>query len=256
MKAPSARPALDTAQSGELDPGRRSPVLLEAVGLSCGYGALPVIRELDLTVRSGEVVALIGANGAGKTTTLLALAGELGLTSGEVRIGGSRTTDPLHVRSRRGLAFVPDERSVIPSLSTMDNLRLGPGRVSHALDLFPELKPLLKRPAGLLSGGEQQILTLARALASSPKVLLADEISLGLAPLITARILRAVREAADRGVAVLIVEQHLRAALSVSDYGYVLRRGSVAIHGRASDLSARMSEIEDTYLATSQELLS
>ena len=151
--------------------------------------------------------------------------------------------------ARDGLRYVSEERSIIRGLTTLDNLRLGPGPVDDVLERFPELRPLVKRPAGLLSGGEQQILTLARALAGEPKVVLADELSLGLAPLVVERLMEALREAAAHGVGVLLVEQQVRAALAVADRGYVLRRGTVALGGSAADLREQIVEIEATYLA-------
>jgi branched-chain amino acid transport system ATP-binding protein len=223
--------------------------LLEARDLSAGYDGLAAVRNLDLTVGPGEVVALLGPNGAGKSTTMLALAGELKPLGGDVRIDGVVTTAPLHRRAKRGLAIVTEDRSVFMGLSTLANLQLGRGGPERAVELFPELGPLLHRRGGQLSGGEQQILTLARALASEPRVLLADELSLGLAPLVVQRLLRAVREAADRGVGVLLVEQHARQALAMADRAYVLRRGRVELTGQASDLLARLDEVEETYLS-------
>ncbi|MBI5087705.1 MAG: ATP-binding cassette domain-containing protein [Actinobacteria bacterium] len=222
--------------------------LLEAVGLSAGYGGVPVVHDLHLTVCPGEVVVLLGANGAGKSTTLRTLAGALPPVGGEVRWRGSPTKAPLHRRARRGIGLVTEERSVFMGLSAQANLRLGRGPVSRALELFPELEPLLKRRAGLMSGGEQQILTLARALAAEPAALLADELSLGLAPLIVRRLLIAVREAADRGVGVLLVEQHAAQALAIADRGYVFRRGQVVMSGTAAELRRDFDEIRSSYL--------
>jgi branched-chain amino acid transport system ATP-binding protein len=156
---------------------------------------------------------------------------------------------PLHQRSRRGLGFVTEEKSVIFSLSVLDNLRLGRGDVDEAFELFPELVPLRRRSAGTLSGGEQQILTFARALSRHPKVLLADELSLGLAPVIVARLTRALRAAAATGVGVLLVEQRVHTALACSDRAYVLAGGKVVLAGDSSDLIGRMDEIETSYLA-------
>jgi branched-chain amino acid transport system ATP-binding protein len=223
--------------------------LIAARRLSAGYGAIPVLTDLDLHVDAGEVVALMGSNGAGKTTTLMTLAGRLQPTAGTVEWLGTPVRTPLHRRARDGLRYVSEERSIIRGLTTLDNLRLGPGPVDDALERFPELRPLVKRPAGLLSGGEQQILTLARALAGDPKVVLADELSLGLAPLVVERLMEALREAASRGVGVLVVEQQVRAALAVADRGYVLRRGTVALDGSAAELREQIVEIEATYLA-------
>ncbi|ONH23606.1 ABC transporter ATP-binding protein [Pseudofrankia asymbiotica] len=229
-------------------PAQPAQPLLSASSMSAGYGGVPVVRDMDLEVRAGEVVALLGANGAGKTTTLLALAGVLPISGGEVAWLGRTSRAPLHLRARAGLGFVPESRAVIPSLTTMENLRLGRGDPEAALELLPELKPLLKRRAGLLSGGEQQILTLARVLAAQPRLLLADEMSLGLAPMIVQRLLSAVRDAANSGIGVLIVEQQVRNVLAVADRAYVLRRGKIELEGKAAELAGRLEEIEATYL--------
>ena len=164
---------------------------------------------------------------------------------------GKPTRAPLHRRARRGVGLVTEERSVFMGLTAEANLRLGRGSVPKALELFPELAPLLKRRAGLMSGGEQQILTLARALAGEPAALLADELSLGLAPLIVRRLLIAVREAADRGVGVLLVEQHAAQALAIADRGYVFRRGRVVMSGTAAELKHNFDDIRNSYLTGS-----
>jgi len=212
--------------------------VLRVSGLVAGYGDLAAVRGLDLQLHAGEVVALLGPNGAGKTTTLLTLAGELPKIAGEVRYMGHPFKGPLHQRVRRGLAFVPEERSVFMGLSVADNLKIG-GRTARVLDLFPELEPLLGRRAGLLSGGEQQMLTLGRALAMKPKVLLVDELSVGLAPLIVDRLFDAlVATARDDDTAVLLVEQQARRALRVADRWYLLSRGVLAATGDTSDSEA------------------
>lgn len=223
--------------------------LLECTGLSAGYGQVPVLNDVNLRVGAGEVVALVGANGAGKTTTLLALAGEVPVTAGQVRFDGEAWTGALHHRARQGLRLITEDRAVFMSLSVADNLRLAHRSFDEPLAIFPELRPLLRRRVGQLSGGEQQILTLARALAGHTRLLLADELSLGLAPIIVGRLLRAVRAAADRGMGVLLVEQQIRNALAVADRAYVLRRGRVALEGPAAELRGRIDEIEASYLA-------
>ncbi|MFF0011201.1 ABC transporter ATP-binding protein [Streptomyces sp. NPDC005374] len=225
-----------------------APPLIEARALSAGYGTQPVVRDLDLEVRPGEVVALLGPNGAGKTTTLRALSGDLAPMGGEVRWLGDAGRAPLHRRARQGLAYV-GERAVFTRLDTADNLRVGRVPTRLALDLFPELEKRLNTGAGMLSGGEQQMLSLARALGRAPKLLLADELSLGLAPLVVDRLLRAVREAADRGLGALLVEQHVRKVLDIADRVYVLHRGRITMTGTPAELRGDLAAIESSYLA-------
>jgi branched-chain amino acid transport system ATP-binding protein len=228
-----------------------SECLIEARGLSAGYGKMAVVRDVDLRVDAGEVVALIGANGAGKTTTLLTLAGELAPLEGEVRLFGAATRSPMHVRCRSGVSYVTEERSVIMEMSVADNLKLAKVAPDVAFGFFPALEAIMDRRAGLCSGGEQQMLSLARALGRSPKVLLADELSLGLAPLIVARLLQAVRDAADQqGVGVLLVEQHVRQALKVADRVHVMERGRIVLSGTTDEVIGQLDRIEDAYLAS------
>ena len=222
--------------------------VLESRGLCVGYGDLPVVRGVDLRVCPGEVVVLLGANGVGKTTMLKCLAGVLAPSDGEVRLHGQPTRQPLFKRARRGLGFVSDERSVIMSLSVADNLRLGSVAQGPVFAMFPTLRERVRTKAGHLSGGEQQMLTLGRLLAREPGILLADEISLGLAPKIVRQLLAAVRDAADRGMAALIVEQHVRQALEFADRVYVMQRGQVVLAATADECAGRLEEIERTYL--------
>jgi branched-chain amino acid transport system ATP-binding protein len=226
--------------------------LIEARGLSAGYGKMAVVRDVDLHVGAGEIVALIGPNGAGKTTTLLTLAGELAPLNGDVHFLGEPTRSPMHARCRSGLGYVTEERSVIMNMSVADNLKLAAVPPAVAVDHFPALESIMGRRAGLCSGGEQQMLSLARALGREPKVLLADELSLGLAPIIVTNLLAAVRAAADaRGVGVLLVEQHVRQALKIADRVYVMERGRIALSGTSADLVGQLDKIEAAYLAGS-----
>jgi branched-chain amino acid transport system ATP-binding protein len=235
MRGQAFRPGDE--QQGEPSEPDRVPVL-EARGLYAGYGHLAVVRDLNLAVYAGEIVALLGPNGAGKTTTLLTLGGALPAVRGEVLVDGTASAAPLYQRVRNGMGFIPEERSIISKLTVRENLRLGRGTVDDAVGLFPQLRPLLRRRAGLLSGGEQQMMTLARCLAARPKLMLVDELSLGLAPIVVESLLDALHEAATRtGAAVLMVEQQVQRALSVASRWYLLRQGSLAGTGDA-DASA------------------
>jgi branched-chain amino acid transport system ATP-binding protein len=226
--------------------------VLAARDITAGYGTQPVIHDVTLHVDPGEVVALLGANGAGKTTTLLTLAGELPAMGGEVLLHGVPTRASLHRRAHAGMAYVTEEKSVFMGLTTRQNLKVAGVDLGRALELFPELEKRIDVKGGQLSGGEQQMLSVARALCREPRVLMADELSLGLAPLIVKRLLEAVRSAADdHGTGVLLVEQHVQQALRHADRAYVLRRGSVALGGSAAELRGRIHEIEANYLAGS-----
>ena len=221
---------------------------IEAVRLSAGYGQVAVVRELDLAVAPGEIVALLGRNGAGKTTTLLTLAGRLRATSGEVQFAGRPERSRLDSRARRGIGLMTDDRAVFFGLSVRENLILWRWPEKLALAAFPELEPLLDQPAGLLSGGQQQILALARLIAARPQVLLIDEMSLGLAPVVVTRLMRALRSVADDGAAVLLVEQHAHVVLDVADRACVLVNGRAELTATVAELRANPSWLARAYL--------
>ncbi len=238
-----------------VEANRMQSNLIEARGLTCGYGRLPVVRGLDLSVAAGEVVCLLGANGSGKTTSLLTIAGALPKLGGTVHVAGREVTRARpHEVARRGVSIVPEGRGLFYKLTVAENLRLRRHRqsqveVGEILAYFPVLTKLLSRRAGLLSGGEQQMLALAGALIADPKVIMLDEMSLGLAPIIVEQLLPTVRGIADkRGMGVLLVEQHVMAALKIADRGLVLAHGNVVAQGTASELRRDAELLEASYL--------
>lgn len=228
--------------------------LIELRGFCCGYNRVPVVHDVDLVVRPGEVVALLGPNGVGKTTTLLGISGLLPKLGGTVQVKGLDVDSKRPYRvARRGVSHVPEDRGLLSPLTVSENLRLGRRKGGHSNDdvlgLFPALVPLLDRRAGLLSGGEQQMLSLARALVSTPDVLLVDEMSLGLAPLIVADLVAKVRDiATSTGVGVLMVEQHVHMALQVADRAYAMSRGRIVLEGTAAELAADEERLTAGYM--------
>jgi branched-chain amino acid transport system ATP-binding protein len=235
-----------------------SETLISIKGLSAGYGGIPVVRDFSMHVKRGEIVALLGPNGAGKTTTLLTISGILRPIQGSVSVLGKPVLGGKpHMVARSGLAHVAEDRSLFFDLTVAENLKLGltgersrqKAAMERAMDFFPALQPLRSRRAGLLSGGEQQMLAMARALASEPKALLVDEMSMGLAPIIVERMIPIVRRVADEtGTGVIIVEQHVHMALSVADRGYVLNHGDLVLEGTAAELLARRDLLEASYM--------
>ena len=229
--------------------------ILDVADLAVGYGGPPVVRGLSLHVDAGEIVALLGANGAGKTTTLLAVSGLLDPTAGHITFDGTEVTPRRrHSLAAAGLAHVPEDRGIFHGLTVRENLlvdrRVGRQGVDLALTTFPALAPLVDRRAGLLSGGEQQMLAIGRALASRPKLLMLDEMSHGLAPIIVEAILpRLTAAVAEIGCSVIIVEQHVHLALEIANSAYVLSRGGVVLSGAAADVADRALELEAAYLS-------
>ena len=225
--------------------------MLTIKNLSAGYGKVQVLQGIDIEVPKGKVVTLIGSNGAGKTTTMRAICGMIKPTAGEITLNEKRVDglESYHI-ARLGLAHSPEGRRVFATMTVTDNLRLGAfprytgarprgdvdGDLEKALELFPRLKERRMQLAGTLSGGEQQMLAMARAVMLNPEVVLLDEPSMGLAPILVEEVFRIIGELKSRGVTMLLVEQFAAAALAVADYGYVLENGRISLHGPAEKL--------------------
>jgi branched-chain amino acid transport system ATP-binding protein len=236
-------------------------LMLELQKIVIGYNATPVVHGVDLALRSGQIVALIGANGAGKSTIVKAISGLLPLQAGHIVLEG-QPIEYLSTRHRvlRGIAHIPDGRQVFAGLSVLDNLRMGcftrrKGLDSHALmrrieqvcERLPQLLERLEEPAGNLSGGQQQMLAIARGLMSQPRMLILDEPSLGLAPLLVSEVFRLIQSLRDRGLAILLSEQNARMSLGIADYAYVVEKGRIALEGTGPQLLGN-PEVAKRYL--------
>jgi branched-chain amino acid transport system ATP-binding protein len=229
------------------------PVVL-CENLYAGYDGQPVVRDFDLRLQQGEIVALLGPNGAGKTTVLMTIAGLLPTIDGHVRLHGQPVNSRRpHLASKQGLVLVPDDRALFPGLTVLQHLRLARPKhgltTEEVLTYFPALTDILGRLAGLLSGGEQQMLAMARAMIQRPTALLIDEMSMGLAPLIVANLMSTLRQITeDTGTSMLLVEQHVALALEVADHGKVLVHGDTTLDRNAAELRSDRGLIERAYL--------
>lgn len=245
--APSLAPSAAPRSSG-------STVALRCAELRAGYAGKAVVRGFDLSVRPGEVVALLGPNGAGKTTVMLTLAGLIPKLAGAVEINGRpMVRGGATAASREGLVLVPDDRALFTTLSVKENLLLARRKGGPSIDdvvvFFPGLAQRLEVPAGMLSGGEQQMLAVGRAMMQRPKVLLIDELSMGLAPVVVQALLPVVRQVADEtGAAVVLVEQHVHLALGIADQAMVMVHGGIVLQGSASELLSSPDRLEQAYL--------
>ncbi len=231
---------------------------LEIRDLHVSYGGIRALKDIDLTVEEGQIVTLIGANGAGKSTTLRAISGLQKPQSGSILYGGEELVGlPAKEIVRRGIIHVPEGRRVFPDMTVAENLKIGAflrkdkdgiaSDMDYVYSLFPRLKERSWQPAGTLSGGEQQMLAVGRALMSRPKVLMMDEPSLGLAPLIVKDIFSIIRRVNADGITVLLIEQNANAALRIADYGYVLETGVIALTGTGEEL-LRNESVREAYL--------
>ncbi len=213
---------------------------------------IPVIRGVDLTVSSGEISVLLGSNGAGKTTLLESLSGIIPAASGSVTMDGAELLKlRAGLRARAGISHVEQGRTVFPEMTTEENLKVAldpAANLQEAYDLFPELLQRRSIKAGMLSGGEQQMLVIARSLLTRPKVIMIDEMSSGLAPVIVSRLMRAVRQLADAGMAVILVEQFAALALAIGNRAYVLRRGTIVYDGDCTTLANDPAQLHRLYL--------
>jgi branched-chain amino acid transport system ATP-binding protein len=236
------------------DEPEATSVRLECRALTGGRGSTVVFRDLDLDVHAGTVLALLGPNGAGKSTLLLTLAGLLAAHAGRTSVDGVGLRNGNAVAaSRAGIVLVPDNRSLFTTLTVEENLEVARSRRGPAprelLDVFPALDKRWRLPAGALSGGEQQMLAMARALIQQPKILLIDEMSMGLAPLVVEALFDTVRRiASDHGAAIVLVEQHVKLALDVADEAAVLNRGTIVLRGSADTLRSDAKRLEHAYL--------
>jgi branched-chain amino acid transport system ATP-binding protein len=232
--------------------------LLEVKGLQVAYGGIKAVKGIDLDIRQGELVALIGANGAGKTTTLKTLSGMIKPTAGSIIYDGSDTARlPVYHYVSRGLAMVPEGRGIFPRLTVEENLLMGAyyrndkdeiaKDLARVYELFPRLKERYKQLAGTLSGGEQQMVAIGRAILSRPKLLLLDEPSMGLAPIIVQKIFEIIRQIAAEGVTMLLVEQNAKLALKTANRGYVMESGLIT-HADTSEALLANEKVQHAYL--------
>mgnify|MGYP001483054365 FL=1 len=232
--------------------------ILQLRDVKIAYGAIEAVQGISLELAKGELVSLIGANGAGKTTTLNAIAGTLGVSAGELLYDGKRIEKlPAHKRLRQGLALVPEGRGIFTRLTVEENLRMGAycRRDNEAIEadmervftMLPRVKERLQQVAGTLSGGEQQMVAIGRALLSRPRLLLLDEPSMGLAPLVVEKIFEVIRSVAAEGVTILLVEQNANLALEFSQRAYVMESGTITLTGSGADLLAD-PKVREAYL--------